>query len=63
MHNYIYLFLGVLVEAKLLTKDEATALSKEFATATIPDNFEGAYNLVKDVFETAEITKKAISTK
>ncbi len=58
MNNYITLFLATLVHLGQLTKDEAEKLDKELQTMNIPGEFESSFEMVKKVFEKAEIDIK-----
>jgi hypothetical protein len=55
MGNYTSLFLNVLVELGLLSKADAEALHEEFATTTLPADFESCNHLVVSAFEHAGI--------
>lgn len=63
MNNYISLFLVTLVHLNVITKEEGAKLDTELQKSTLPDDFESAYQMVKDVFEKAEIEPKATTTK
>lgn len=58
MHNYITLFISVLVHTGVITKAEGDRLAKEFESATLPSDFESCFQLVKDIFEKANVESK-----
>lgn len=63
MNNFITLFLATLAHVGHLTKAEATRLNEELQSATLPDDFESAWQMVKDVFEKADVESKAVDKK
>jgi hypothetical protein len=63
MNNYITLFLGTLTHIGIITKDEAEKLDKKLQSETIPSDFESAYQMLKRVFEEAEVEGKKFTTK
>lgn len=58
MNNFIVLFINSLAHVGIFTKDEAKALCDEMSNATLPDNFEGSYMLVENIFAKLEIPRK-----
>lgn len=58
MANFISLFLATLVHLGTITKDDAEKLNDELQKSTLPDDFEGAFKLVQDVFEKLELDSK-----
>ena len=61
MNNFTSIILAILEHVGVLTEDEAKKLIKEIHGTTLPDNYEAASKLVKDLFKTHEI--KTISKK
>jgi len=61
MNNFISLFLAMLVHLNVVTKDDAAKLNEELQKSTLPDDFETAYLMVKDVFEKVEVEPKTTS--
>lgn len=58
MNNFISLFLATLTHAGVMTKDEAKKIDDKLQQSTLPDEFEASYQMVKKVFEEAEIDTK-----
>lgn len=58
MNNFILLLINALSVVGVFTKEEAEELCKEMQYATLPDTFEGSYNLVEKIFESVDIDKK-----
>ena len=55
MNNFVSIFIAVLEHLKLLSEDEAKKLAKELHGTTLPDNYEAASRLLKDIYEKHEI--------
>lgn len=63
MNNYITLVLNLMVHVGVLTKLEASKLDEELQSATIPSDFESGFQLVKKVFEDADVEIKSLLDK
>lgn len=55
MNNFVSVIVAILQHAKVLTEQEAEKLVKELHAATLPDNYEAASRLLKDIFDRHEI--------
>lgn len=63
MGNYLTLVISILVHLGIVTKAEGDKLSSELQNKTLPAEFEGAYQLVKEVFDKVGIDSKVIEKK
>ncbi len=61
MDNYILLFLAILENLDLLTKDEAKKLAKEYTSSGIPSNYDACVVMVKRIHD--EVGVKPFSKK
>jgi hypothetical protein len=51
MNNFVALIMAILEHVGVVTETEARNLIKDLQYVTIPDNYEGASKVVKDLFE------------
>ena len=58
MNNFILLLINALSVVGVFTKQEAEELWDEMRYATLPDSFEGSYQLIEKIFAKVEIDKK-----
>jgi len=58
MNNFILLLINALSVVGVFTKEEAESLWDEMRYATLPDSFEGSYQLIEKIFAKVEIDKK-----
>ena len=58
MNNFILLLINALSAVGVFTKEESEELWDEMRYATLPDSFEGSYQLIEKIFAKVEIDKK-----
>lgn len=63
MNNYISMLLSILCHLNIITKAEGEKINEELQQRMLPDNFEAAYQNIKEVFEKAEIDVKDFGKK
>jgi len=57
VNNFVSILIAVLENTGVLSADEAAKLVKEIHSGTLPDNYEAASRMVKDI-----VSKHKIST-